>query len=521
MFRRFSKKVVALVLCIVIGVTLLSCTNTYLQNSQSVPTLKTEAEPTPQVTRNDPEKATGTLSLGLYGFDTLNPLETKNDAIRQYMTLVYDSLIVYDNECRPVPSVMENWETIDGGITWKFKIKENVHFHDGSLLTVYDVKNTLDWLRNNDSFYSYCADGVISYKIISQYEIEITLAAADALFPSKMCFPLLKSEEIGSGFKSPNGTGMYKYTSAKENKFLFEINKNYFGDIPKTRNIEIQSYNDADTLHKSDADVILGFGDDTIRFAKKDGYKVGRYESSVICAMVPSEKINNEVRHFVASSIDKKYIISAAMANSAKVKDVLFPEDTYFMKNFSNTENVKFKESKPESLKLIVNKNDEELLRIAYVVEKQLDEKGVLCDVFSYKEEEFYAVLQSGEYDFAFINYQIKCVPDTEAFFCENGKNNYNKFYDESITNLILSIKNAYAENEISGVTDNSKLYSYVNNQTLKLSAKLVETLPIISLCGKYGTIMVSEDVSGVNLYNFTFWNTMDITDWSVQKSEK
>lgn len=518
MFKRFAKKTITFVLCLLIAGTFLSCSNPYLENSQSIPTLKTEAKPTPQESRNDPEKAEGTLSFGLYEYDTLNPLETQNAAIREYMTLVYDSLIVYDNECRPTGSVAENWETSDGGLTWNIKIKENVFFHDGSNLTVYDVKNTLEWLKNNESFYSFSSEAVVSYKILSQYEIEIVLACADALFPSKLSFPLLKSEELGADFKKPNGTGKYKYVSDTGSSFTFEINKTYFGHIPKIKNIEIQIYSDAETLYKSNSDVILGFGDDTIKYAKKDGYKVSQYESSVACAMVPSEKIKTEVRHFVNNAIDKTLVVRAAMADCASVKNFWFAQDTYFMKNFTNMENIKYSEIKPESLRLIVNKSDEELVRMAYVIEKQLDEKGVVCQLFEYTDEEFSVILQSGEYDFAFMNYQIKPFPDLEVFFGQNGKMNYNKFYDESVNNLILSIKNAYIDKEISSVTDNNSLYVYVNNQTLKLSAKLIETIPIVCLCNKYNTVTISDNIDGVNLYNFTFWNTMDITNWSVKQ---
>ena len=335
-----------------------------------------------------------------------------------------------------------------------------------------------------------------------------------------MDFPLVKSEELGKGFKVPNGTGMYKYVSSQGNNFVFEINKTYFGFIPKIKNIEMQSYNSAEDMYKSDADVILGFGDDTIKYAKKDGYKVSQYESSVVCAMVPSEKVNTQVRHFVNNAIDKKLVLRATMADYASVKNVLIPDGTYFVKNLSNTEGLKYKESKPESLRLIVDKNDEELMRMASVVNKQLAEKGVSCEVFQYTSQEFSNAVKTGEYDFAFVNYRMKKIPDFESYFSENEKNNINKFRDESIDSLIMSIKNAYSDKEISGVTDNNSLYSYVNNQTLKLYAKFVETLPIICLCSKHGTVTISEDVSGVNLYNFTFWNTMDITDWSVKESK-
>ena len=519
MFKRLTKKAVFFVLCLLMTGTFLACSNPYLEDMQSIPTLKAEAEPTPQEKRNDPNMATGTLSLGLYGYDTLNPLATKNDCIREYMSLVYDSLIVYDNECRPTACIANSWETSDGGVTWKIKIKENVFFHDGSNMTVYDVKNTLEWLKNNESFYSFCAKGVKEYNVLSQYEIDIILDAPDALFLSKLNFPIIKSEELGSSFTEPNGTGMYRYKTKEEMKFLFSINNDYFGNIPKIKDIELKCFEDSKSLYESNVDVILSFGDDTIKHSKKSGATVCRYPSTAVCAMIPSEKTKAEVKHFVNNAIDKNLLVRATMADAASVKEFLLPEDTYFMKNFSISSNVKYSEQKPESLKFIVNKNDEELLRMALIAKKQIEAKEINCEVLICKEEEFSVYLNSGEYDFAFMNYDMKCVPDLERFFAQNGIQNYNKFYDESVNSLILSIKNAYADSEISGVKDDSTLHSYVNNQTLKLSAKLIETLPIICLCNKDASVIISDRVEGVDLYNFTFWNTMDIIDWSVKEA--
>lgn len=514
MGRRLKNKIVYIFLWLIIVVCLISsCAKSETTYSSNAPTLNNESQTTPDNSINDPNKAEGNISLGLYGFDTLNPLLTRNSFIIEYMSLVFNSLIEYDNQCKPVPCLAESWETNDGGVTWSFKIKENIYFHDDSVFTVYDVKNTLEWLKSNNSYYSYCAEDVVSYKIKSQHEIDIILAEADALFPSKMDFPILKSENLGDGFTTPNGTGAYKYKNSSDGKYIFEINKNYFGKFPKIKSIEIQCFDDAEALHESNADVILNFGDNVIKYAKKDGYAVRQYSSSTVCAMVPSENIQLNVRHFINENIDKTLIIHAALADCASEINVLLPQDTYFTKGLYNV-GESFDITKPDRIKLIVDKNDEDLVRIAFVVEKQLKALSIECETLVLSSEEYSASLKTGDYDFAFKNYELKFVPDLDDFFSLEGALNYNKFADESVRDLMMSINNSYSEKEISGVVDDASLYSYVSNQTLKLGTRLSEVLPIICLCRKNASISVSDNIKDISLYNFTFWNTMDITSW-------
>ncbi|MGH8057605.1 MAG: ABC transporter substrate-binding protein, partial [Candidatus Entotheonellia bacterium] len=53
---------------------------------------------------------------------------------------IYESLLEYKRESTEViPGLAERWETAPDGLTWKFSLRRNVRFHDGSPLNAEAV----------------------------------------------------------------------------------------------------------------------------------------------------------------------------------------------------------------------------------------------------------------------------------------------------------------------------------------------------------------------------------------------
>jgi ABC-type transport system substrate-binding protein len=58
--------------------------------------------------------------------------------------LIFDNLVMTDDQGHLVPVLAEEWEVRDAGMTLLFKLRRGVKFHDGSPLTAHDVKRSFE-----------------------------------------------------------------------------------------------------------------------------------------------------------------------------------------------------------------------------------------------------------------------------------------------------------------------------------------------------------------------------------------
>ncbi|MCX8173421.1 MAG: ABC transporter substrate-binding protein [Thermoplasmata archaeon] len=82
---------------------------------------------------------------------TLNPCTAEDDYTLRVLSLVYDSL-AYTNRTTgsAEPGLAASWETADG-LTWTVKLRDNLKWHDGTLLTADDVVFTYNFILNPEA----------------------------------------------------------------------------------------------------------------------------------------------------------------------------------------------------------------------------------------------------------------------------------------------------------------------------------------------------------------------------------
>ena len=61
-----------------------------------------------------------------------------------------EALIGYDKDMNPVPLLAESWQILDDKVTWRFKLRQNVKFHNGEPFNAEAVKFTIERTMNED-----------------------------------------------------------------------------------------------------------------------------------------------------------------------------------------------------------------------------------------------------------------------------------------------------------------------------------------------------------------------------------
>ncbi len=94
----------------------------------------------------------GSLTEGVVGVPKhINPLLAQNnDADRDLTSLIYDGLLRYDGQGKIENGLAKSYEISDDGLTYTFKLRDNLRWHDGQPLTADDVVFTILTVQNAD-----------------------------------------------------------------------------------------------------------------------------------------------------------------------------------------------------------------------------------------------------------------------------------------------------------------------------------------------------------------------------------
>ncbi len=134
--------------------------------------------------------------------------------------------------------------------------------------------------------------------------------------------------------------------------------------------------------------------------------------------------------------------------------------------NVTNTEDDKKKEIKEQisklNLKIIVNKDNSERIKSAYIISDNLKDIGIKNTIEELSSEDMSKALNEKNYDLALVGWELSLVPDSTNILESIG------YEDEKLTNYINSLKNATTESQISDIY--KSIQKYVNENALFMS---------------------------------------------------
>ncbi|MEM1266269.1 MAG: ABC transporter substrate-binding protein [Pseudomonadota bacterium] len=115
---------------------------------------------------------------------------------------VHDAIVTVDENFQVIPSLAESFEVSEDGLTYTFRLRPGVMFHDGSTLTSADVKYSFDRCRDPET-------GAVNFEVFNDVAsietpddltVVISMNQVNAPFLSRLA-------ENGAGVVMPEGSG--------------------------------------------------------------------------------------------------------------------------------------------------------------------------------------------------------------------------------------------------------------------------------------------------------------------------
>ncbi|MDP5217698.1 ABC transporter substrate-binding protein [Ruegeria sp. 2205SS24-7] len=185
---------------------------------------------------------------------------------------IFDRLVAQDEKQALTPGLAVSWEPIDD-LTWEFKLREGVTFHDGSPFNADDVICTITRapdVPNSPSSFGAYLKGKTAEKI-DDYTVHIKTAEPYPLMANDIStIPIISdtagcsatTEDFNAGTAAV-GTGPFKFGDYKPGESITMMrNDNYWGDTPAWTEVEFRPIKSGPSrvaaLLAGDVDMIAG-----------------------------------------------------------------------------------------------------------------------------------------------------------------------------------------------------------------------------------------------------------------------
>ncbi|MEA4961329.1 ABC transporter substrate-binding protein [Lutispora sp.] len=460
---------------------------------------------------------------------TLDPASTTEMNSFKVTVNIFETLVKYEkNEGRIIPCLAESWNSSEDGLTWVFKLREGIRFHDGTDFNASAVCfNFHRWMDKDNpyhngkfSYWNTVFGGfpgfVDSVKALSNHSLEIKLNKPYAPFLNALAMPAFGiagpeaiKEHNEDLFKHPVGTGPFLLKSWEHNKsIILERNDKYWNGRAKVKEIEFR---------------IIPGNKDRLEELKQGSIHIADYLSPVDIAEVkydpnlhlylrPSFNVgyiamNNErfpfnkrdVRVAINHAIDKEKLVNDVFDNFAKPAATYIPPSLWGYNN-----NLKTYEYDPDKSRKLMQEAGfpngfkttlwvmdaardyfPKPLQVAEFVKESLKQVGIYAEIKVFNWDEYLTRIRNGEHEIALIGWTGDYAdPDNflyTMFASENAKPgfaaNYSLYKSKEADQLLIQAR------ETTNMVFRRSLYrslqEIVNYEAP--SVPLVHTMPVMA----------------------------------------
>lgn len=478
----------------------------------------------------------GVLKLATLKYNSLNPLTTDSEDIKQYMQLVYSDFISLDYSGKPIGEIAESWESSDDCTSWVFKIKKNISWHDEGVLDAEDVVATINHIKTKGGLYVENVKLIKSFEATDPYTLSVVCSEPCSVLPCMMTFPVLKKESLNTVGSMPVGTGMYSYNYAESSAEKIVLSKfgSYYGNKPYIDSVEITVCKSEAEKYESDVGFSMLY-DGVIKssYIKENVYK-HEFPGNLLTLFyfnlngsgnhAAVKDVN--VRNAINSYIDRKTLINAGAAGNAEPavlpvlkgnfllggdgassesSDMLgdkFMRDSGYEKNEAG---IWAKDGVSVDIVCVVPNDDTEFLLLAERFERDLESKGISVTLNFCNSNEYAAAIKNGTYSIVMAQISLAEWIDFESVFKTGAKLNINSFSNPDIDLLIKNLMMS------SDYKDMSEIYG-------DMVELLVTQLPVCGIYVNRQTVIMDNSLKGVTENGLYFWDIFHSFDkWYIE----
>ncbi|MEW6622684.1 MAG: ABC transporter substrate-binding protein [Bacillota bacterium] len=431
---------------------------------------------------------------------------------------IFDKLIEKD-EKGFIPWLAEKWDILEDGTKYIFHLVEDAKWHDGEPFTADDVVFTFKYIREylpvSPSALFTDATFLLEVKKLSDYQVQLTLAQADANFFEALASVYILPEHIWSGIDKPDeftapeaviGTGPYILTDydKEHGTYRYIAFDDFWGPKPAVDVMEFIPVSDSvlalekGDIHIADipVDVLPRFQNDpNFTVMEKPGFWGYRLRFNLEKVQDFREK---ELRQAFAYAIDRQDLVDKTARGAAVAGSlgVLPPDHRWFNPNLPkySRDVDKAKEllaqagfdGKKLQYELLVGEGRE--VRIGELIKEQLSDIGIDIKVVSTDMKTRDGRIAQGNYQLVLVghggwardpNYLgVRFTGDDKGDWSDGTPGYFNAQVEELAEKLRLE-QNEEIRKEL----------------TMKLQEVLAEDVPEISLYLTTGQVVFRNDV--------------------------
>src|SRR5215831_19506928 len=216
--------------------------------------------------------------------DSLDPQNTQSNPGEQVNRMMYDNLVRFNTKMQIEPALAESWSASKDGLTWTFKLRKGVRFHDGTPFDAKAVKYFFDRVLGDEkpfkaSLYTPFVQGA---QVVDDATVRVTLKQPFAAFLFRLAHSAggipspAAHQKWGKDFAlHPVGTGPFKFVEwVKGDHVTMERNDGYWGGRPLLDRVVVKTVKEDAArvlmLESGGADLIVNIPTEEIPRLKKD-----------------------------------------------------------------------------------------------------------------------------------------------------------------------------------------------------------------------------------------------------------